>query len=60
MINIKSTLKEFTTYVFDQTGRTVLTDKSSNQIDVSNLKTGIYFINLTSKESKRTSKLWIN
>jgi poly(hydroxyalkanoate) depolymerase family esterase len=54
IINIKSSLKDYDVFVFDQTGRLLLTVKNLNNIEVinlpQNLKQGIYMLRIAAGE----------
>ena len=59
IISLTNELKEIS--VFDVSGRMVLKTKTeNNSIDVSQLKTGLYLLNISINGSKKTSKIIIN
>ena len=59
IISPSNELKEIS--VFDVSGRMILKTKTeNNSIDVSQLKTGLYLLNISINGSKKTSKIIIN
>lgn len=56
-INIKSKLPISKIEIFDLLGKNILTSRAQNQIDISNLQSGIYLIKFSSDIGSSTKKI---
>ncbi|SHF38763.1 T9SS-dependent choice-of-anchor J family protein [Chryseobacterium sp. OV279] len=56
VLTLKSKEKVVSTEVFDMSGRKVNASLNNNQVDVRNLKSGNYIINIETKEGRTTEK----
>ena len=58
-IRIRNAGQEFTVSVFNTVGQHILSVKNQEQIDVSALESGLYFIQVNSKGTKETHKILV-
>lgn len=58
-LSFDNTINEFETNIYDISGKKVLTNRNALSVDVSGLKTGLYFFEVKTSEVKVTEKLII-
>ena len=57
VLNISQNTTDATYFIYDLNGSLIQSDKASSRINVSDLKTGIYFFTLVDKTSTQTQKI---
>ena len=57
VLNISQNTTDARYFIYDLNGNLIQSDKASSRINVSDLKTGIYFFTLVDKKSTKTQKI---